>query len=150
GHQLVEDFGAEDLAARFAAQPGGRTHWLARATDAAAAIAAIPDPKINPALHAPLFPPELELAREALFHLPLRTPLSPDARAAHDAWADALVSEVLSHPSALCHRDFHANNLFPSEDGVAIIDFQDLRTGPDSYDLASLLWERTTLDWMTE
>jgi hypothetical protein len=32
---------------------------------------------------------------------------------------------------------------------VAAIDFQDLRTGPDSYDLASLLWERTTLDWMT-
>jgi aminoglycoside/choline kinase family phosphotransferase len=33
---------------------------------------------------------------------------------------------------------------------VAAIDFQDMRSGPDSYDLASLLWERTTLDWMTE
>jgi aminoglycoside/choline kinase family phosphotransferase len=25
-----------------------------------------------------------------------------------------------------------------------------MRAGPDSYDLASLLWERTTLDWMTD
>jgi len=31
---------------------------------------------------------------------------------------------------------------------VGVIDFQDARLGPDTYDLASLLWERTTLDWM--
>ena len=58
--------------------------------------------------------------------------------------------EILEHPSALCHRDYHANNLFPSGEEVAVIDFQDLRRGPDTYDLASLLWERTTLAWMTE
>ena len=32
---------------------------------------------------------------------------------------------------------------------MAAIDFQDMRSGPDAYDLASLLWERTTLAWMT-
>ena len=32
---------------------------------------------------------------------------------------------------------------------AAVIDFQDLRSGPDTYDLASLLWERTTLAWMS-
>ena len=53
-----------------------------------------------------------------------------------------------AHPAALCHRDFHANNLFPLPEEVGAIDFQDMRQGPDSYDLASLLWERTTLDWM--
>ncbi|MFY9552888.1 MAG: phosphotransferase, partial [Thermoanaerobaculia bacterium] len=93
---------------------------------------------------------ELALAREAVFELHLKTALTPAEAAAHDAWADALVAEILGHPSALCHRDFHANNLFPSGETVGIIDFQDLRRGPDSYDLASLLWERTTLDWMTE
>jgi aminoglycoside/choline kinase family phosphotransferase len=60
-----------------------------------------------------------------------------------------LAIEIASHPRALCHRDFHGNNLFPREDAVAAIDFQDMRAGPDAYDLASLLWERTTLDWMT-
>ncbi len=150
GHQLVEDFGSEDLAARFAANPGSRGEWLLRAADAAASIAATSDPGINPAFDTALFRRELDLAREAVFELHLGAPLSSGERAAHDAWADSLVREILAHPSALCHRDFHANNLFPSGDSVAIIDFQDLRRGPDSYDLASLLWERTTLDWMTE
>jgi hypothetical protein len=59
------------------------------------------------------------------------------------------VAEILEHPFALCHRDYHANNLFPAASTVAVIDFQDLRLGPDSYDLASLLWERTTLSWMS-
>jgi len=33
-------------------------------------------------------------------------------------------------------------------DTVGLIDFQDLRLGPDTYDLASLLWERSTLGWI--
>ena len=37
-----------------------------------------------------------------------------------------------------------------SYNGKAVIDFQDLRRGPDSYDLASLLWERSTLGWMSD
>ena len=85
-----------------------------------------------------------------MFDLHLKEPLSPGGRAAHDAWADALCREIAAHPRALCHRDYHGNNLFPLEDTVGWIDFQDLRAGPDTYDIASLLWERTTLDWMTE
>jgi aminoglycoside/choline kinase family phosphotransferase len=151
GNQIVEDLGADDLASTLAATPERRESWLARAADAAASIAAVADPGINPAFDATLFRRELELAREAVFDLWLGAPLSPEERRAHDAWADGLVAEILEHPSALCHRDFHANNLFAaSEDEVGVIDFQDLRRGPDSYDLASLLWERTTLAWMNE
>jgi hypothetical protein len=152
GNQIVEDLGVADLASNLTASPERRESWLTRAADAAASIAAIPDPGINPAFDAALFRRELELAREAVFDLWLGSPLTPAERAAHDAWADALVAEILEHPAALCHRDFHANNLFALRgvDDVAIIDFQDLRRGPDAYDLASLLWERTTLAWMTE
>ena len=150
GNQLVEDLGEGDLAARFAQSPPESRAWLERAADTAAAIAGTPDPGLNPPFDAALFRRELDLARQAVFELFLERPLSPAARAAHDAWADALVHEILEHPSALCHRDYHANNLFPSGDEVAVIDFQDLRRGPDAYDLASLLWERTTLAWMTE
>jgi aminoglycoside/choline kinase family phosphotransferase len=150
GHQIVEDLGSEDLSALFATRPQDRAEWLARAVDAAASIAAMPDPGVNAPFDAALFRRELDLAREAVFELLLGEPLSPRDRAAHDEWADSLVHEVLGHPFALCHRDYHANNLFPAGEGVALIDFQDLRSGPDSYDLASLLWERTTLSWMTE
>lgn len=150
GHQLVEDLGEGDLAARFAQSPPESRAWLERAAETAAAIAATPDPGLNPPFDAALFRRELDLARQAVFELFLERPLDPAERAAHDAWAESLVREILGHPSALCHRDYHANNLFPSGDEVAVIDFQDLRRGPDAYDLASLLWERTTLAWMTE
>jgi aminoglycoside/choline kinase family phosphotransferase len=151
GHQLVEDFGSEDLAARFAASsPTEREAWLERAAETAAAIASLPDPGLNPPFDGALLRRELDLARQAVFELFLGEPLAPDDRAAHDTWAAALVAEILEHPFALCHRDYHANNLFPAGSTVAVIDFQDLRRGPDSYDLASLLWERTTLSWMSQ
>ncbi len=149
GCQLIEDFGPEDLAAHLAASPGSRSKGLEAAIDAAAAIAGLPDPRINPPFDFTLFRRELDLAREAVFDLYLQRPLAAPEREIHDRWADVLCREILEHPRALCHRDFHGNNLFPLEGRVAAIDFQDLRTGPDTYDVASLLWERTTLDWMT-
>jgi len=40
----------------------------------------------------------------------------------------------------LCHRDFHSRNLMVLGDGgLAMVDIQDARWGPDSYDLASIL-----------
>ena len=148
GNQLLEDFGSEDLALVLSSRPSERGVWLGRAAEVAAAIAAIPDPRINEPFDADFFFRELSIAREAVFDLWLGAPLSPEERALHDGWARSLAREIADHPRALCHRDFHGNNLFPVGDEVAAIDFQDLRAGPDSYDVASLLWERTTLEWM--
>lgn len=148
GNQVLEDFGSEDLASLLSSRPSERTLWLERAATVAAAIAGIPDPEINAPFDAAFFVRELSLAREAVFDLWLAAPLSAAERALHDDWAASLAREIAAHPRALCHRDFHGNNLFPVGDVVAAIDFQDLRGGPDSYDLASLLWERTTLEWM--
>ena len=39
----------------------------------------------------------------------------------------------------LCHRDYHSRNLMLTGGRLCIIDFQDARMGPDTYDLASLL-----------
>ena len=40
----------------------------------------------------------------------------------------------------LCHRDFHSRNLIVRNNGsLAMVDIQDARWGPDTYDLASLL-----------
>ncbi len=150
GNHIVEDLGRTDLATRLLEHAPERPIWLSRAAAAAAILADMSDPGINPRFDAAFFRRELDLAREAVFDMFLRAPLSPGERAAHDAWTDALSREIGAHPTTLCHRDYHGNNLFPVEDSVGCIDFQDLRAGPDSYDLASLLWERTTLEWMTE
>ncbi|HKD10655.1 MAG TPA: phosphotransferase [Thermoanaerobaculia bacterium] len=149
GNQLVEDFGRVDVATLLAAEPENRAAWLERAADSAALFAGTPDPGINPCFDSAFFRRELDLTREAVFELWLQAPLSASDRAAHDAWAQSLAEEIAAHPQVLCHRDYHGNNLFPMGAAVGAIDFQDLRTGPDSYDLASLLWERTTLAWMT-
>ena len=45
-----------------------------------------------------------------------------------------------SGPRVLCHRDFHSRNLMLRPDGsLAMVDIQDARWGPDTYDLAALL-----------
>jgi len=58
--------------------------------------------------------------------------------ALQEEWA-AIVEELAAEPRVLCHRDYHSRNLMLSDGNLYIIDFQDARMGPDTYDLASLL-----------
>jgi len=51
----------------------------------------------------------------------------------------SIAEELASEPPVLCHRDYHSRNLMLHEGSLHIIDFQDARMGPDTYDLASLL-----------
>ena len=50
-----------------------------------------------------------------------------------------MIEELASEPRVLCHRDYHSRNLMLHESELFIIDFQDARMGPDTYDLVSLL-----------
>ncbi|EGM77411.1 aminoglycoside phosphotransferase [Rheinheimera sp. A13L] len=51
-----------------------------------------------------------------------------------------LADTALQQPQAGMHRDYHARNLMLQQDGsLAVIDFQDLVTGPVTYDAVSLL-----------
>ncbi len=65
--------------------------------------------------------------------------LSSSAREALATAYSAIVDELASEPRVLCHRDYHSRNLMLHEDSLYIIDFQDARMGPDTYDLVSLL-----------
>ena len=51
----------------------------------------------------------------------------------------AIVEELAGEPRVLCHRDYHSRNLMLHGGQLFIIDFQDARMGPDTYDLVSLL-----------
>ncbi len=53
-----------------------------------------------------------------------------------------ICENVARHPYVLCHRDFHGQNLHVINDTLYLIDYQDLRMGPDTYDIASLLRDR--------
>lgn len=63
---------------------------------------------------------------------------STERSALAEEWA-AIVDELASEPRVVCHRDYHSRNLMLSDGRLYLIDFQDARMGPDTYDLASLL-----------
>ena len=67
-----------------------------------------------------------------------RTPTA-GARRALDGEFRALAADMAAEPRVLCHRDFHSRNLMLHRNRLHVIDFQDARMGPDTYDLASLL-----------
>jgi len=50
-----------------------------------------------------------------------------------------MASELAALPRVLCHRDYHARNLMVREGSLVVLDFQDARLGPATYDLVSLL-----------
>jgi hypothetical protein len=63
---------------------------------------------------------------------------------------DRLAERLAHHPRCLVHRDFHVNNLLRHAGRVWTVDFQDMRGGPDTYDLVSLLRERAAADRVVE
>lgn len=66
-------------------------------------------------------------------------PLTPELRDALAAEWRELAGELAAEPRVLCHRDYHSRNLMWHDGRLYIIDFQDARLGPDTYDLVSLL-----------
>lgn len=68
-----------------------------------------------------------------------RHALAPAARGALETEFRALAGEMAGEPRVLCHRDFHSRNLMAHGGRLHVIDFQDARMGPDTYDLVSLL-----------
>jgi aminoglycoside/choline kinase family phosphotransferase len=54
-----------------------------------------------------------------------------------------VAAELAARPRVLCHRDYHSSNLLVDQNGnLRIVDHQDARMGPASYDLVSLLMDR--------
>jgi aminoglycoside/choline kinase family phosphotransferase len=51
----------------------------------------------------------------------------------------AIAEPLAAEPRVLCHRDYHSRNLMLHHQSLYMIDFQDARLGPDTYDLVSLL-----------
>ncbi|HJZ71965.1 MAG TPA: phosphotransferase [Vicinamibacterales bacterium] len=65
--------------------------------------------------------------------------LTVSERIAFAAEWSAIAEELAAEARVLCHRDYHSRNLMLHNGSLHIIDFQDARMGPDTYDLVSLL-----------
>jgi len=143
--QILEDFGTRPLSGLWVESRRDRDRRHAEAAAIAADIASTPDPGVNPPFSAEFFFGEMEKSCEAFFSQLARAPLSTEERSVHDAFARALAEEIAGHPRAFVHRDFHVDNLFDAGGTIGVIDFQDARLGPDSYDVASLIGERAAL-----
>ena len=85
------------------------------------------------------FVEELEFFREHFLAGLRKCALDESSRERLSGHFRAIARELCEQPFALCHRDYHARNLMLVNDELVVIDFQDARRGPRSYDLVSLL-----------
>ena len=108
----------------------------ARELDSIASRLAFDEPKLSW---------ELDFFVKHYFGSYRRETLSHGDEAQLRAELNDLASELAARPRVLCHRDFHSSNLIVDGRGrLRIIDHQDARMGPASYDLVSLLLDRQT------
>ena len=80
---------------------------------------------------------------------PIKTNRSSSKNSASDekhdwrALCELLITTLEEIPQSFIHLDFHSCNLLRiDKENIGVIDFQDARQGPISYDLASWLWDR--------
>ncbi|HEV7427975.1 MAG TPA: phosphotransferase [Thermoanaerobaculia bacterium] len=95
---------------------------------------------INPPFTGDFFFNELEMSREFYFEKLMN--VAPDATLALKPLLRRLADNISRHPYVLCHRDYHGQNIHIFNEKLYLIDYQDLRMGPDTYDIASLLRDR--------
>ncbi|MGZ8832217.1 MAG: aminoglycoside phosphotransferase family protein, partial [Thermoanaerobaculia bacterium] len=99
-----------------------------------------PATEINPPFTSQFFQSELDMTRE--FYVEKLMGVTPDRSGELRPMFKTLADKIASHPYVLCHRDFHGQNIHSYKDCLYLIDYQDMRMGPDTYDLASLLRDR--------
>lgn len=143
----LEDLGDITLQAHLGAAPAAEHSRLYR--NAVSLIEALQ--RRGAELASPAYPPygvafdvdkllwELEFFTKHYLEAYRGAAIPPSAREAlRRQWRD-LAEELAGEPRVLCHRDYHSRNLMLHDGDLYIIDFQDARLGPDTYDLVSLL-----------
>ena len=149
GFLVLEDLGSIDLETAFRSRtqsPGAEPlRLLERAVDLAASLADLGSSRLaesgraaGPALDPERFRFEMDFfVQHYALGLCRLDRVAPELTEELRALAD-LAAATPTH--VLCHRDFHSRNLIVRSNGeLAMVDIQDARWGPDSYDLASLL-----------
>jgi aminoglycoside/choline kinase family phosphotransferase len=119
-------------------EEGGR--WYRKAITLLAYFQQSGDIGVNPPFDAEFFGRELEMSRE--FFVEKLMGVAHAKSLELTPILEKLAANVARHPYVLCHRDYHGQNIHWFNGNLYLIDYQDLRMGPDTYDLASLLRDR--------
>lgn len=65
--------------------------------------------------------------------------ITPPDQKAFQRFFSIIAEQASSQPRVFCHRDYHSRNLLVMGERLRVVDFQDGRGGPYTYDPASLL-----------
>jgi aminoglycoside/choline kinase family phosphotransferase len=114
--------------------------WYRKAITLLAYFQQAGDVGVNAAFDAAFFGRELEMSRE--FYVEKLMNVGRERSLELTPLLQKLATNVSRHPYVLCHRDYHGQNIHLFNDNLYLLDYQDLRMGPDTYDLASLLRDR--------
>ncbi len=99
---------------------------------------------LNPPLDRELLARELDQTWEVFLERHLQLDRATGFGRALDAWLNQQIDCLAESPFVPCHRDFMARNILPGDPTrgarqvLYVIDHQDLRLGPATYDVASL------------
>lgn len=147
GIVVLEDLGNTTLeSALTAATPEQRIAYYDEAVELIATIqsggrrlATTPNPAFALAFDVAKLSSELDFFVRHFLETHRRCTLSVELRTHLDDEFRILATEMAEESRVLCHRDFHSRNLMLHEGRLHVIDLQDARMGPDTYDLVSLL-----------
>lgn len=150
GLMCLQDYGDCSLAVCWRqSRRSERQLWGKRAIDELVKMHTVGSQCDNPscpafqlAFDVPKLLGELQFFRQHAIEGLWQYRLTPTEREALDASFDPLCSILASQPRYFCHRDYHGWNLMLHGDTIGVLDFQDARMGPQSYDLVSLVTDR--------
>ena len=111
-----------------------------KSIDALVAFQRATSSEVNPPFSSDFFFNELEMTRQ--FYVEALMGVSEESCRQLVPIFRRLTDKLGQHPYVLCHRDYHGQNIHILIDELHVIDYQDLRMGPDTYDMASLLRDR--------
>jgi len=84
---------------------------------------------------------ELHFFQEQFLKGVLNWTLSPAQQQAFDQGSKRLAEQLSAQSKYFVHRDFHSRNVMVKNNKLAVIDFQDARLGPATYDLVSICFD---------
>ena len=137
---LQQDVGDRTLLAVLQEDVHEGVTWYRKAVTLLAYFQRTGEVDVNPQFTAAFFANELAMTRT--FYVEQLMGVPHERAAELEPHFTKLCENIARHPYVLCHRDYHGQNIHIFNDKLYLLDFQDLRMGPDTYDLASLLRDR--------
>lgn len=140
GFLLLEDLGNVDYqTALQACDAAGANALYLEAADALLRLQTLDAREVLPDYDAATLSADLQRFPEWYVQQHLGYTFTSTQQAVWERTSALLVSQLASMPKVFVHFDYHCRNLLLSAPNPGVIDFQDARLGPISYDLVSLL-----------